>query len=187
MKEKIKFVIWLVIFIAFMIVAIVGYKKLLDSKNNNEYMQSEIVTDKNQKKTRLKEFEVYINENQKLNIKSLVGKPIIINIWTSWCMYCKIEMRYFNELYLKEKENINFMMINATADRDSIENANKFVNENNYDFEPYYDLDLEALNALKIYSYPTTIFVDKDGYIISTKIGTITKEELQNKIEKLKK
>ena len=181
MKEKIKFIIYIVIFIIFMIVAMIAYKMLLNRENNEKSYN----IDEN-KKTKLKEFEVYINENERINVKSLIGKPIVINIWTSWCTYCANEMKYFNELYLVEKDNINFMMINATGDRDSVENADKFVNQNNYEFKPYYDLNLEALKALGIYSYPTTIFVDKDGYIDSVKIGVITKEELESRIERLR-
>ena len=184
MKENIKFVIYVVIFVLFMFFATVGYKKLLNRQNINKY--NEIENSKELNRSKLKEFEVYVNENDKINVNSLIGKPIVINIWTSWCTYCDIEMRYFNELYLKEKDTINFMMINATGDRDSIENANKFINENNFDFKPYYDLNLEVLEALRIYNYPTTIFVDKEGYIDSIKIGAITKEELENRIERLK-
>jgi len=184
MKEKIKFTIYLVIFAVFMIVAMVGYKKLLNRKNIIDDYESNDIVD--EERTKLPKFDVYINEKEKINIEFLTGKPIVINIWTSWCTYCVEEMKYFNEIYLKEKDNINFMMINATGDKDSIENANKFVNDNNYDFKPYYDLELEVLKSLNIYSYPTTIFVNSDGNIDYVKIGVITKEELEKRIEILK-
>lgn len=185
MKEKIKLTIYLVIFCLFMIAAMIGYKLLLDKQNNiNEEEKVDIT--KSEEKTKLPNFEVYINKNKKINVKEFIGKPIVINIWTSWCGYCDVEMSYFNELYLKEKDNIHFMMINATGDRDSIENANNFIYKNEYDFKPYYDLNLDALKKLGIYSYPTTIFVNSKGYIDSVKVGVITKEELKNKIENLK-
>lgn len=185
MKEKIKFIVYMMLFCVFMIVAMFGYKLLLEKQNGSK--NDEIIgNDINKKSTKLEEFEVYINENEKINVKQLIGKPIVINIWTSWCTYCAIEMEYFDELYLKEKDNIHFMMINATADRDSIENADNFIKQNKFSFRPYYDLELDALRTLGVYSYPTTIFVNKKGYIVSTKIGSITKEELRNRIERLK-
>lgn len=178
MKEKIKFAIYISTFTIFMIFAMVGYKMLLSTENNNTVNAEEPI--------KLPGFEVYINENEKINVTSLIGKPIVINMWTSWCAYCDVEMAYFNEMYLKEKDSINFMMINVTGDGDSIENANEFINKNNYDFSPYYDLELDAIQALGVYSYPTTIFVDKEGYIDSVKVGIIAKEELENRIKRLK-
>ena len=96
------------------------------------------------------------------------------------------EMEYFNELYLKEKDNVTFVMINATGDRDSKDKAKEYINNRGYSFEIYYDMELEAIKCLDIYSYPTTIFVDKDGYIDSKVVGAISKETLRNKIENLK-
>ena len=185
MKEKIKFICYIIVFVLFMFFATVGYNKLVNRNNVNEYSKEEKQNAAN-KPQKIKEFDVYNYNKEKINIKSLIGKPIVINIWTSWCAYCEYEMPYFNELYLKEKDNVIFMMINETGDRDRIENANYVIEKNNYSFRPYYDLDLEVIKALGIYSYPTTIFVDKDGYINSVKIGTITKEELKNRIEKIK-
>ena len=95
-------------------------------------------------------------------------------------------MPYFNELYLKEKDNINFVMINVTGDRDTKEDAKKFVNENNFDFDIYYDFTLDSVENLEIYSYTTTIFVDKECYINYVRVGTITKDELVDKINELK-
>ncbi len=187
MKDNIKVIIYVLIFALFMVFAIIGYKKLLVKENtkiNNEI--NDVSSNTQSSKTKLEDFEVYSEDGTKVKVSSFKGKPIIINVWTSWCTYCNIEMPYFNELYLKEKDNIKFMMINITGDRDTKEAAKKFVTENNYDFDVYYDLNLDAARALGIYSYPTTIFIDKEGYIDSTKIGVITKEELENKIEELK-
>ena len=188
MNDKIKTIIYMSVFCIFMIIAVIAYtnfskKSELISENNNKYIEQNNQTDKKEK---IKNFELQSETGEKINIYSLIGKPLVINIWTSWCTYCKIEMPYFNELYLKEKDNVNFVMINATGDRDTPQDAKKVVNENNFSFEIYYDLNLEAINKLGIYSYPTTIFVDKEGYIYDVKIGTITKDELINKVEKLK-
>lgn len=187
MNNKIKTIIYMVIFCVFMIAMVFLYTKLSikeDSKSNAKMQNN--VDKSNSAKEMLKSFELYLEDGSKIDILSLTDKPLVINIWTSWCAYCKVEMAYFNEAYLKEKDNINFVMINVTGDRDSKENAKKFVNENNFDFDIYYDLELNSLKALGIYSYPTTIFVEKGGYINSKRVGMITKEELINKINELK-
>jgi len=182
MKDNIKVMIYFGIFIVFMIIAYVGYNKLVEKENISE----DKVIENKEEKTKLKEFELYLENGEKISSDEIIGKPMVINVWTSWCGYCDVEMPYFNELYLKEKDNVTFVMINATGDRDSKENAKKYIQDSGYLFEIYYDLKLEAITALGIYSYPTTIFVDKNGYIDSTNVGLITKEILQDKINKLK-
>ena len=186
MKDNIKVMIYFTIFIVFMILATVGYNKLSKMKSKEileSYESQEVI---NNKKTKLPDFELYLENGDKISSKDLIGKPLVINVWTSWCGYCDIEMPYFNELYLKEKNNITFVMINVTGDRDSKEAAKKYITQRGYSFNIYYDLYLDAISSLDILSYPTTIFVDSDGYIESTIIGMITKETLQNKINKLK-
>lgn len=188
MNNRVKFGIYMLLFCAFMVSIVFLYTNLsIKVKNKAESSVIQNSANKAEKKTeKIKNFELYLEDNSKIDILSLTDKPLVINIWTSWCAYCKIEMAYFNELYLKEKDNINFVMINVTGDRDTKENAKKFVNENNFDFDIYYDLELNSLKALDIYSYPTTIFVDRGGNINSVNIGVITKEELTNKINELK-
>lgn len=185
MKDNIKVTIYFCMFVVFMILAYVGYNKLSERGNINVLENNKISND-DEEKTKLPDFKLYLENGDKISSKELIGKPMVINIWTSWCTYCDIEMPYFDELYVKEKENVTFIMINVTGDRDSKEAAKKYVNDRGYVFDMYYDLKLEAISALGIYSYPTTIFVDKDGYIVDANIGMITKETLQRKINELK-
>lgn len=180
MKDNVKVAIYFSMFVVFMIGALIGYNKLSEMKTIDE------VVNNKEEKEKLPEFELYLENGNKVSSKELIGNPLVINIWTSWCGYCDIEMPYFNEMYLKEKNNITFVMINATGDRDSKEWAKQYIDESGYFFDVYYDINLEAISALGIYSYPTTIFVDKDGYIVNTNVGIVTKEILQNMINKIK-
>lgn len=179
MKDNIKVIIYFSIFVIFMIVSYIGYGIL--SKN-----QLKEISEK-QEKEKLQEFDLYLENGDKISSKELIkDKPIIINVWTSWCAYCDVEMEFFNELYLKEKDNVVFIMINATGDRDSKDSAKEYIKSRGYSFDIYYDLNLDALESLEVYSYPTTIFVDKAGFIDSKVVGTITKQMLENKISSLK-
>lgn len=186
MNDKLKTIIYIVIFCVVMAFLVLVYTKLSNEKKLSANDKDIEIKSSNYKKEKLKDFSLSLEDGSKINISSLIGKPIVINVWTSWCAYCKIEMPYFNELYLKEKDNINFVMINVTGDRDTKEDAKKFVNENNFDFDIYYDFTLDSVENLEIYSYPTTIFVDKEGYINYVRVGTITKDELVDKINELK-
>jgi len=185
MKDNIKVMIYFTIFVLFMAFAYIGYGFLAKEQTNK--VNEDLVYENQNKKTKLKNFEVYNENNEKLSIKKIANsRPMVINVWTSWCAYCDIEMKYFNELYMKNSKDVVFVMLNATGDRDSKEMAKKYIEDRGYNFNVYYDLELEAIKNLGIYSYPTTIFVNKDGYIENTIVGTITKEVLQANLERLK-
>lgn len=188
MKDNIKVMIYFVLFVVFMILAYVGYNTLSKREIDSKLESNEVVNNnKEEEKEKLAEFNLYLENGEKVSSEEILeGKPAVINIWTSWCKYCDIEMEYFNEMYLKEKDNVRFIMINATGDRDTKEAAKEYVMSNGFSFEIYYDMNLEAINKLRINSYPTTIFVDENGYIVSYNVGMITREKLERKIERLK-
>lgn len=188
MKDNIKVTIYFTLFILFLVLAFLGYNILANNQKTNGNLDvNNINKESIKEKEKLQEFEITLETGEKISSKELInGTPLVINIWTSWCAYCDIEMEYFNELYVNEKNNINFVMINATGDRDTKERAKEYVKAKGYTFDIYYDLELEAISSLEVYSYPTTIFVDKDGYIESKVVGTISRETLKNKIQSLK-
>lgn len=186
MKDNIKVAIYFAICVVFMILAYVGYNMLSEREIDNSLQDTQNTNSKNED-IKMPNFELYLENGDKISSKELLtGKPLVINIWTTWCAYCDIEMEYFNKMYLKEKDNIKFVMINATGDRDTKENAKKYIENNRYEFNVYYDMNLDAISKLGIYSYPTTIFVNKNGYIDSIKVGIISEEILKDKIESLK-
>ena len=187
MKDNIKVAIYFVACVIFMILAYVGYNILSERELDSSLQDIQNTNSKKEENIKMPKFELYLENGEKISSEELLtGKPLVINIWTTWCAYCDIEMEYFNKMYLKEKDNITFVMINATGDRDSKENAKKYIENKGYKFNVYYDLKLNAISNLGIYSYPTTIFVNKEGYIDNVHVGVISEEMLKNKIENLK-
>ena len=95
-------------------------------------------------------------------------------------------MPYFEEIY-KAEQDIQFMMINATdGEEETKEKAESYIEKNSYTFPIYYDTNLEAVMNYNLYSFPVTVFIDKDGNIRKKHVGLITKEKLQEEINKLK-
>lgn len=188
MKDNIKVMLYFSLFMVLLALAFFGYNKLSKIKiDDNIVEQNSVNKNNNEDKIKLKEFKLTLENGEKISSKELItGKPIVINIWTSWCTYCDKEMEYFNEMYIEEKDNVSIIMINATGDRDSKERAKEYVKTKGYSFEIYYDFELESIKSLGIRSYPTTIFVNKDGYIESKVVGAISREILKNKIQSLK-
>ena len=134
-----------------------------------------------------KDFEVYDEEGNIVKLSEYKDKkPVVINIWASWCGPCKAEMPYFEDAINKYGDKVEFLMINLTdGQRETKEKALKFLKDNDLEMDILYDLDYSAANAYNIRGIPRTIFIDKGGKIIYDREGALNDEILEINIKKL--
>ena len=129
------------------------------------------------------DFTVYDSEGNEVHLSDFIGKPIVLNFWASWCGPCKMEMPDFNDAYAELGEDIHFLMVNMTSGRETLESATSFIEEQGYSFPVYYDTDADAAMTYGVYSLPTTLFIDAEGYGIAQATGAINAETLQRGID----
>lgn len=132
------------------------------------------------------DFIVYDAEGNQVKLSDFIGKPIVLNFWASWCGPCQHEMPAFQQKYLEHGNEVQFLMINLTGGRETVNTATTFINGKGYTFPVYFDTSYSASNAYNVYSIPTTYFIDADGYIIANAIGAISAQTLQQGIDMIK-
>ncbi len=182
MKKYLKIMIYLAIFIAVIILATVGYKYL-----TSKYLPKEIKVENEQKNlNNAKDFQVLNIEGEKVSLSNYFGRPIVVNFWATWCNPCKQELPEFQEAYKKYNKDVEFLMVNLTDGyNDTVKNVKEFVNKNNYSFPLYFDTQNSAGNAYNVYSIPQTLFINKDGKVLKSYKGMISKQNLERYIKKL--
>lgn len=137
-------------------------------------------------KTAAPDFSVTDSEGTAVKLSDFSGKPVIINFWASWCSPCKEEMPEFQSAWTEFGDDITFMMVNATdGARETEESARAFIEKQGYTFPIYYDTALEAVNTYGITGFPTTFFIDKDGYVMAVAEGMINEKTLRTGIDLL--
>ena len=97
------------------------------------------------------------------------GKPLLINVWASWCGPCRSEMGSLERLSrLYDRNRINLIGISTDDDRNQ---AIDFLIREKVSFRNYIDRNLVLEKILKADRLPLTVLVDADGRIIKRIYG----------------
>ena len=129
------------------------------------------------------DFTVYDANGRAVNLSDYVGKPIVLNFWASWCGPCQSEMPDFNAKCRELDGKVQFLMVNMTSGRETVETAKAFIESKGYTFPVLYDTDSDAAAVYSVYSLPTTYFIDAAGNLVAQAAGAIDGETLQRGID----
>ncbi len=102
-----------------------------------------------------------------VNFSNYKGRPAIIFFWTTWCRFCRDEIRGLNQNYNKiEKEGIAVFVVNASEPEYKVR---RFFKHYTLNFRAFLDEDGLLADKYNIMGVPTYIFLDKSGRVITKK------------------
>jgi thiol-disulfide isomerase/thioredoxin len=107
-----------------------------------------------------------------------IGKPLIINVWASWCGPCRAEMDSLERL-AKRYNGYQFNVIGISTD-DYRNRAEAFIKQTGITFENFLDSRLFLENMLGANTIPLTVFVDANGRILKKVRGAYVWDDPKN-------
>ena len=111
-----------------------------------------------------------------VKLSDFVGKPVVLNVWATWCGFCVQELPYFHDAYLEYGDQIEFLIVNLN---ESVETSEQFFGDNGYSFSVYVNSAQELESAFGISGIPVTLFIDSNGNILRHSEGMLHEEEFQ--------
>lgn len=103
-------------------------------------------------------------------LSSFRGKPLLINVWASWCGPCRDEMGSLDRLF-RRYGGKEFNVIGISTDDDRAA-AGRFINASKVPFLNFIDKNLVLENMLGADRLPLTVLVDADGRVIKKIAGS---------------
>jgi thiol-disulfide isomerase/thioredoxin len=97
------------------------------------------------------------------------GKPLVINVWASWCGPCRAEMGSLDRIAQKHNGR-QFHVIGISTD-DYPEKATDYLMRTRVSFDNYIDKDLLWETMLGAERIPLTVLVDARGRVVKRVYG----------------
>lgn len=98
------------------------------------------------------------------NLSAYRGKPLIINVWASWCGPCRDEMGSLQKL--SQRAGGNQLNVIGISTDDYPEKASEFLQQSGTTFPNFIDKDLILEKMLGASRIPLTLLVDAEGRVI---------------------
>lgn len=112
-----------------------------------------------------------------VSLSDFRGKKVFLSFWTSWCPYCRAEMPHLQE-FAEENEDVVVLGVNVTSSESSLDDVKGFVDEFGLTFPNLYGTD-DITNLYDVEFLPTSYFIDSNGVVNESVIGTVTKDILE--------
>jgi len=115
-----------------------------------------------------------------VKLSDYAGHPVLINAWATWCPPCRAEMPLLHEFYQQHQDE-GFVILAVNAGEDSAP-VQRFISQNGYTFPVLLDANSDTLMRLGVNSFPTSIFIGRDGVVKHIHLGLFTANSLENEI-----
>lgn len=118
-------------------------------------------------------------DGRPVSLAAYSGRPVVLNLWASWCPPCRREMPAFEQVQ-SVFPGVAFVMINQG---ETALQAQGFLDAEGLQLhDVLLDADSQAMQALQLRGLPTTLFFDAQGRQVGSHMGEITLPALKDKV-----
>ena len=118
-----------------------------------------------------------------LELAAMLGKPVVLNFWASWCQPCVIEHPYLLRAAKQYEGRVSFIGVVPSEDRE--EAVNQFYSRFGSWGPAYHDSDGKVSIAYGVFKLPETYFIDAEGTIRYKHAGPLDPVTISETLEGL--
>ena len=158
-------------------------ERVLDTDRTTR--QERILADRHDNPKKPPSFELNDINGERVSSDIMNNKIVAINFWGKWCGPCVAEMPDIQKLYENYADEDDVLILTINNDR-SLSDLIEWMKDHEYTFPTLREDGYNSLAEISI--YPTTWFLDRNGYIIYSQLGYTSElvEEFTWRIESLR-
>jgi cytochrome c biogenesis protein CcmG, thiol:disulfide interchange protein DsbE len=126
-----------------------------------------------------------LDEDGELQLSSLRGKAVVLNVWASWCIPCKEEAPYLEQVWRSNRDR-DVVVVGLDA-KDFRADARRFAKRFELSFPLVYDGPGDSLDGYGVTGFPETFVIDREGRVVRAFSGAVSgkdeRAELNSAIE----
>lgn len=123
-------------------------------------------------------------DNKPISLANYQGKPILINVWASWCPPCQAETPDLVKAYAKYGNKVQFVGVNLTS-QDSLPDVTAFIAKYGIKYPIALDTKGTVAQQYQTQAIPTSFFVNRQGVIVERYVGAMTPQVLEKDLQKI--
>ena len=170
---KKKGILILAMLLVILLGAIVTYQFFNNKTENKDSLDESIKTGTNIGDL-APDFTLKKVNGEEITLSKLRGNKVIINFWTTDCVFCRMEMPELQRLHA-EYPDIEILAVNIREDRGKVIN---YLLTNGFAFPALLDSSGREAVEYLVRGTPTIYFIDENGIIINKKVGASNYQQL---------
>jgi len=116
-----------------------------------------------------------LDEEGELTLSSLRGKAVLLNVWASWCIPCREEAPYLEEVWRGNRDR--GMVVVGLDAKDFRADARRFAKRFDLTFPLVYDGPGDSLSEYGVTGFPETFVIDREGKVVQAFAGAVNAKE----------
>ena len=122
-----------------------------------------------------------LDQDGELQLSSLEGKAVVLNVWASWCIPCKDEAPFLEETWRANRDR-GLVVVGLDA-KDFRADARRFASRFDLTFPLVYDGPGETLDGLGVTGFPETFVIDREGRVVEAFAGAVDGEDMRERFQ----
>lgn len=122
-------------------------------------------------------------QGQTVNLEEFSDKPMVLNLWATWCPPCRAEMPVMAKAQ-KQNPDLHFVFVNQG---ESVQVIEQFLLSQNLELDHVLsDIHSTLLNSIQGRALPTTLFINTQGQVVDMRMGELSQASLAAHLKHLR-
>jgi len=162
-SKKRELIEWIVLLGVIAIIYIGGWQTEVIGRIQQAVLATGVISPSEIEEERNTNYDFFLKDEDgnTVSFTSFEKQVVFLNFWATWCPPCVAEMPDIHNLYLKEANEVSFVMVSLDKDK---EKAREFMKNKGFEF-PLYFPGSSLPETYDVKSIPTTYVISKDGKI----------------------